>query len=296
MDIGDASGGPPRLLIGTHTYAAGGDAARRQSAGIASLESIRGAQIVNVQFEHEPHQVAGIETLAALRTTSNRLSGRAGPRKPDVAEILAVLARAAASRGIPLFGFPNADIIFTQHAIDWMTSTSKDAFVLSRENFDPATGAPRGMELSGTDVFVMTTRWWQANAHRFRSYVLAEGGFDNVYTAIMMCHADCAIENRRPLVRHEMHPMAPMPSPHFGEYIRLLCALDAQYFRRWCTYWDGLVRLRRRGASEAEEHAWAHEAFTWNPTVRERLVQQARNIKAHVRYSTNTLRRRSSST
>jgi hypothetical protein len=284
LEIGDASGDPPRLLIGTHTYAAGGDAARRQSACVASLASIHGAQIVNVQFEHEPHHVDGIETLAVLRTTSNRLSGRAGPRKPDVAEIFAVLARAAASRGIPLFGFTNADIIFTQQAIDWMTSTPKDAFVLSRENFEAATGMARGMELSGTDVFVMTTKWWQANAHRFRSYVLAEGGFDNVYTAIMMCHADCAIENRRPLIRHEIHPMAPMPSPHFGEYIRLLCALDAQYFSRWCRYWDGLVRLRGRGASEAEEHAWADEAFAWHPSLRELMIQRARNVKARLRY------------
>ena len=38
-----------------------------------------------------------------------------------------------------------------------------------------------------------------------------------------------------------------MPSPHFGEYIRLLCALDAQYFALWCRYWDGLVRRRSNG-------------------------------------------------
>jgi hypothetical protein len=207
-----------------------------------------------------------------------------------VAEILAALAGVAASRGIPLFALTNADIIFTQQAIDWIISTRKEAFVLSRENFDGATGAPRGIELSGTDVFAMTTKWWQANAHRFRSYVLGEGGFDNVYTAIMMCHADCAIENRRALVRHEIHPMAPMPSPHFGEYIRLLCALDAQYFTRWCVYWDGLVRLRTRGASEEEERLWARDAFRWNPMLRERLVQRARNVKAHVRYFINGFR------
>jgi len=288
-------GAGDRILIGTHTFAARGDGARRQAACISSLEALDGVRIVNVQFAGTPHHMEGIETHAVLRHTSNDLAGRSGPMKPDVSEIFAALAGEADSRRIPLFCFTNGDIIFTQQAIDWMLSTAKETFVLSRENFDGATGASRGMELSGTDVFAMTTRWWRANAHRFRRYLLGEGGFDNVYTAIMMGHADGAIENRRPLVRHEIHPAGPMPSPDFGEYIRLLCALDAQYFSRWCIYWDGLVRLRRQGASDEEEHAWARTAFTWNPTVREQLVQRARNIKAHVRYRMNTVRRRSSS-
>jgi hypothetical protein len=75
-----------------------------------------------------------------------------------------------------------------------------------------------------------------------------------------------------------------MPSPHFGEYIRLLCALDAQYFTRWCRYWDRLVRLRSGGATEEEETAWARQAFTWNVSPRDALVQRARNVKAHTRY------------
>jgi hypothetical protein len=272
------------MLIGTHTFAASGDGARRQAACIASLKALRGVRIVNIQFERDPHHVDGIETLAVLRNTSNALAKRAGPKKPDVSEIFAALAAEAASRHLPLFCYTNADIIFTQQAIDWMLSTPKEVFVLSREDFDGATGAVRGMELSGTDVFAMTTRWWRANAHRFRRYLLAEGGFDNIFTAIMLCHADGVLENRRPLVRHEAHASGPMPSPQFGEYIRLLCALDAQYFTRWCVYWDGLVRLRERGASGEQEAVWAREAFTWNPSPRESLIQRARVIKAYLRY------------
>ena len=280
----------PRLLIGTHTFGARGDGARRQAAGIASLTALHGVRIVNVQFAHEPHHVEGIETLPVLRNTSNALSGRAGPVKPDVSEIFATLAAHAASRGIPLFCYANADIIVTQQAIDWMCSTPKDTFVLSREDFDGPTGAVVGMELAGTDVFAMTTRWWSDNAHRFRPYLLAEGGFDNVYTAIMMCHSDGALENRRPLVRHERHAAGPRPSPHFGEYIRLLCALDAQYFSRWCAYWDGLVRLRSRGASADEEAAWVREAFAWKPAFGERVTQRLRNVKARVRYAAGRFR------
>ena len=278
------TGARDRILIGTHTFAARGDGIRRQAACVASLRALDRARTVNVQFAQNPHHADGIETLAALRNTSNSLTGRAGPSKPDVSEIFAVLACEAAARGIPLFCFTNGDIIVSQQAVDWMVSTPKDTFVLSRDNFDGPSGESRGMELAGTDVFAMTVRWWEGNAHRFRRYLLGEGGFDNVYTAIMMCHADGAIENRRPLVRHEAHQPGPMPSPHFGEYIRLLCALDAQYFTRWCRYWDGLVRMRRDGATPDQETAWAREAFTWNPSAREALVQRARNLKAHARY------------
>jgi hypothetical protein len=272
------------ILIGTHTFAARDDGERRQTACVASLRALERVKVVNVQFARDPHHADGIETLPRLRNTSNSLTGRAGPAKPDVSEIFAVLASEAAARRIPIFCFTNGDIIVSQQAVDWMLSTAKDTFVFSRENFDGASGDSRGMELAGTDVFAMTVRWWQANAHRFRRYLLGEGGFDNVYTAMMMCHSDGAIENRRPLVRHEAHQPGPMPSPHFGEYIRLLCARDAQYFTRWCRYWDGLVRMRRHAATADEEAAWAREAFTWKPSPREALVQRGRNMKAELRY------------
>lgn len=279
------------LLVGTHTFAASGDGLRRQAASIASLQALARVRLVNVQFARDPHHADGIDTLAVLRNTSNTLTGRAGPRKPDVSEIFAALFTEAVSRDIPLFCFTNADIIFTQRAVDWILSGSNDTCMLSRQNFDGVTGADQAMELTGTDVFAMTTPWWTANAHRFRRYLLGEVGFDNVYTAIMMCHGNGALENRRPLVRHETHAARTVPSPHFGEYIRLLCALDALYFTRWCFYWDGLVRLRARGASEAEETAWARTAFTWRPTLGDRAVQQARSVKAHLRYVVNGFRR-----
>ena len=128
------------------------------------------------------------------------------------------------------------------------------------------------------------TRWWAANRTRFRPYIAGEGGWDNVYTAVLLCHGDAVLENRRPLVRHEIHPPGPMPSPQFGEYVRMLCALDARYFSLWCRYWDGLLRLRTAKAGADEEAAWAREVFVWKPTPGERLFQAGRNVKARLRY------------
>jgi hypothetical protein len=107
-----------RILIGTHTFAARGDGARRQTACIASLRALDRVQIVNVQFARDPHHAEEIETLAVLQNTSNGLTRRAGPMKPDVSEILSSLAAEAVARRIPLFCFTNGDIVFTQQA-EW---------------------------------------------------------------------------------------------------------------------------------------------------------------------------------
>jgi hypothetical protein len=273
-----------RLLIGTHTFAAEADGARRQAAAIDSLRALHDVEVVNVQFARDPHHVDGVPTLAVLRRTSNGVTGRRGPAKPIVSEIFDALATSAGSRKLAAFCFTNADIIFSQDAVDWMRSARRDAFVLSRQDFDGRTGAATTMEVSGTDVFAVATRWWAANRTRFRPYIAGEAGWDNVYTAMLLCHGDAMLENRRPLVRHEKHRPEPMPSPEFGEYVRSLCALDAGYFSLWCRYWEGLLRLRESGAGAQEEADWARDVFVWKPTASQRLMQAGRNVKAHLRY------------
>ncbi len=274
----------PRLLIGTHTFAAAGESARRQAAGVASLRALAGVELVNVQFERTPHHTDGLPTLPVLRGTSNDITGLRGPTKPIMSEMFDALATHAASRNLASFCFTNADIIFSQDAVEWMVSAPRDAFVLSRQDFDGRTGAAAPMEVAGTDVFAIATRWWAANRTRFRPYIAGEGGWDNVYTAVLLCHSDAVLENRRPLVRHEIHPPGPMPVRQFGEYVRMLCALDARYFSLWCRYFDGLLLLRHAMAGAEEEAAWAREVFIWNPTPGDRLLQAGRHVKALLRY------------
>jgi hypothetical protein len=272
------------MLIGTHTFAATGDSARRQAAGAASLRALGGVEIVNVQFARNPHHADGVPTLAVLRGTSNEITGRRGPTKPIMSEILDALAAHAASRNLDTFCFTNADIIFSQAAVDWMHGTPADGFALSRQDFDGRTGTPEPIEVAGIDVMAIATRWWAANRTRFRPFIAGEGGWDNIYTAILLCHSNAILENRRPLIRHERHQPGPMPSPHFGEYVRLLCALDAGYFSIWCRYCDGLRRLREANAGAEAEAAWAREVFVWKPDLVARLFQVGRNAKAHLRY------------
>jgi hypothetical protein len=282
--------GPAAILIGTHTFPASGDAARRQANAVASLRALERATIVNVQFADGAHHVDGVETLAVLRKDSRTVSGRStGARKAIVREVLDTLAAEASRRSLTCFCYSNADVIWSQDAVDWIAAGGRQAYAFSRLDFDAATGRERGIELSGVDAVAMRPEWFAAHRRRFRDYIVGETCWDNVYTAILMCHADAAIENRRGLLRHERHPGAPVTSPAFGAYTGLLAALDADYFHLWCRYWGRLKPLREQAATEEAEAQLAREMFVWRPAWYAPALKAARHAKARLRYAVSRL-------
>jgi hypothetical protein len=273
-----------RVLIGTHTWAASPDATRRNAAAIASLHALHGVEIVNLQFRDGPHEHPGLRTLAVLPRDSNTLTGRRGPRKPVMVDLFDALASEASARSLPYFCFTNTDILISQAAIDWIRGAGLDGCVFSRQNFDGQTGEPTSIEFAGYDVYAIRPDWWQGNRYRFRPYLAGEGVWDEVYTSIIMCHANAAIENRRSLVRHEAHPMVPIPSRWFGKYVQMLAAFDAAYFSIWCRYYCGIRRMRAAGATLEEEMEFARRTFVYVPSALERAVQRARNVKWRALY------------
>ena len=281
-----------RLVLGTHTFAATGDAARRQAAAIETLRSLRGVAPVNVQFAYGGHSVGGVETLSVLSRDACTVSSREGPRKPIIPDILDALCHRAERAGARTFGFMNADIHVSQEAVEWIAAGAHDAWLISREDFDGATGAPLAMNTAGVDVIAISTAWWRRNRPRFRPYLAGEAVWDNVYTAILLCHADALLENRRPLTRHEAHPIAWSPGGGpFGSYTQYLAALDAGYFSLWCRYWADLQEVRRAGASPEAERELARQVFVWRPHMAQRAVQGLRGLKARLRYRLSSPRR-----
>jgi hypothetical protein len=250
-----------------------------------SLLALRGVEAANVHFVRDPQHVEGLQTWTALRQDAESVTGRRGPRRAIVREILDVLAREAAARGAPYFCFGNADIIWSQQAVDWMAAAGREGYVFSRMDFDPSTGADTGIELAGLDAIAVATAVWPRIRHRFRDYLVGQMCWDNVYASVLMCHADAVIENRRGLIRHERHPSAATPADVYGRYTQLLTALDAWYFRRWCHYWSNLRALRERGAGAEAEERLAREMFAWPPSPAERAVQALRSVKARLRYA-----------
>lgn len=273
-----------KILIGTHTFAAIGEGGRRQGAALASLGRLTDVEIVNVQFADAPHHAGGLRTLPVLTHDSNTATGRAGPRKPLVSELLTALGAEASALGLPYFCFTNADILFSQDAVDGIRRGSHEGYVLFREDYDGVTGGSLGMQLGGVDAFALSTAWWAPNAARFRPYILGESTWDNVYAAIVLCHADAVVENRRGLLRHEAHGSAWTSGSPFAQYTRLLAAQDAGYFHLWCVYWDALARMRREGATAEQEAALAERVFVWQPSMAARAVQAGRSLKARLRY------------
>lgn len=273
------------VIVGTHTYAASGDAARRQSAAMDALRRLRDATPVNVQFEEGAHAVEGIETLRVLTRDARTVTGADGARKPILTDIVDALCRRAEASGVRSLCFMNADIVLSQEAVSWIASAEHDAWLFSREDFDGASGVSLGIATSGLDVIAFSTEWWRKNRFRFRDYIGGEAIWDNVYAAIVMCHANAALENRRPLARHEAHPAAWAPgSGPYARYLQYLAALDAGYFSLWCEYWAGLQQIRRVGGTEEAERALAREVFRWRPGAAAKTFQRLRNLKASLRY------------
>lgn len=273
-----------RLLLGTHTFAATGEGGRRQAAALAALSTLTDVEIVNVQFADAPHNVDGVRTLPVLRQDSITATARRGARKPLVSGILAALKSEAAALDLPYFCFFNADIVLSQAAVHRILRGGHEAYVLFREDYDGATGQSLGMQLGGVDAVAVSTAWWERNGARFRPYILGEPTWDNVYAAILLCHADAVVENRPGMLRHEAHASVWTSGSPFAQYTRLLAAQDAGYFHLWCVYWDGLTRMRREGAGPGQEAALAKQVFVWQPSIAARAIQAGRVLKARLRY------------
>jgi hypothetical protein len=273
------------VLLAVNCYPAAGDTARRNEAALDSLRVLQNVALVNVQPVRQPHEVPGVRTIVTLRKDAAKVSGRVGPPKPIITEIIDAAAETAVTEGRAYVAFANSDVLVQQSAIDVILQQARETYVFSRMDFDPATGRDLGVLLAGSDVFVFTPAWWWANRRRFRDYILGEFVWDNVFTSITLCHSNGVLLNRAPHIRHERHQTsANAGRGAFASYTRLLSALDRPYFSIWAKYYAELVRLRASGASEADELTLQRAVFKFAPGVRGRAVQLARALKAMARY------------
>jgi hypothetical protein len=142
------------------------------------------------------------------------------------------------------------------------------------------------MVTTGQDMFVVAAAWWQQARLRFRPYIIGEACWDNVYTAIMMCHSEGVVLNREPLILHEAHPTVWRDQAPTARYNGFLAALDHRYFSLWSTYWHRLEQLRATGAAEPVEASLAREVFTWRRSPIEAVRQFVRSARAHRRFRT----------
>ncbi len=272
------------IVLGTHVHPATGAAERRQQNGLQSLRSLRNVVLMNLQFHDRVNlrSADGFETCPVLRQDSQIVSGRDGVRKPIVSEMFQRLAEHARGQDCRYFGFVNSDILVGQEAIELACGGGKQATIFSRMDFDGPTGRDLGMLIYGADLFIVDAQWWLIRRRLFRSYVVGESCWDNVYAAQLLCHADAVLLNRRPLIRHERHEGAWRDSP-FAGYNHFLAALDACYFSHWARYIHHLTELRTQSADPDEEMDWQTQAFRWRPTLKSRTLQACRSAKVRLR-------------
>jgi hypothetical protein len=272
------------VLLGVNAYPASGDAGARQARALESWRGLSGVRLANLQWPDEVFAVDGFATHPVLAADSRTASGRPGPRKPLVSEIFARLAEIAGREGCAWFGFANADIHWTQAAVDRVAERGLEAAAFSRMDVDPESGRELEMVTAGIDGFVLSVDWWWRHHRRFRGYVGGEPVWDNVYTAIVLRHARAELENRAPLLRHERHPAGDWRKSPFVRYVAYLAALDRLDFTRWAVYHYELLRMRERGIDPDAEDRLQREIFRRREPLSDRVLQTARALKARLAY------------
>ncbi|HEX6748127.1 MAG TPA: hypothetical protein VF092_12605 [Longimicrobium sp.] len=242
-----------KVLLGVNAFPATGDGGRRQAEALATWRALDGVRLANLGWPGDVFEVDGFATHAVLARDSRTASGQQGPRKPIVSEAFDRLAEIAEAEGCRWFAYANSDIAFTQAAIDRILGGGRDAYAFSRMDVHPETGEGIEMVTAGIDAFAISAGWWRANRRRFRAYIGGEPIWDNVYTAILLRHADAELLNREPLVTHERHPAGDWRRSPFARYLNYLAALDRPYFSLWAEYHARLEDLRAGRSRERSE-------------------------------------------
>jgi hypothetical protein len=274
------------MLIGLSAHPADADGTARQEQAGRQLMQLHDVQAVNLQFRNGPTtELAGIEMLPVLVQDSTVLAGPGRRSKPITRELFDVLASLASARGCRYFAYINADIIVRPDAIDAVKAGERETYAICRHDVDSVHDLRDASALlAGIDMFVFSVEWWRRHRRRFRPYIVGDACWDDVYTAVMMCHSDGLILNRDPLILHERHPTAWHDATSSARYNGFLAALDARYFDLWCTYFKRLERARAAGASQEDERRLREEVFVWRRSPAEAIKQSLRSIRARWRF------------
>jgi hypothetical protein len=270
------------MLIGLNAFSGDAGAVRRQQAAAEHLLRLSSTEVVNLQFRSGPQTtLAGIETLPALSQDSREIAGPGSRSKAMTLEMFDVLAATASARGHDYFAYVNSDIIVLPAALDRIVDGRRETYAISRYDVASADDLKGGTQVTaGVDMFVFSPVWWRSHRRRFRSYVVGDACWDNVYTAVMMCHSNGAILNRDPLIVHERHPAVWNDATSSASYNGFMAALDARYFSLWCQYFARLEKARADGASAAVEQELRDSTFSWRPSVTAAVRQSIRSIRA----------------
>ena len=227
----------PKVLIGTRAYPAQGEARRRQANAQESLRRLRGVRLANIQFasREEWIEVEGFQNQALLKLDSRSVTGASGILKPVAGEMFDCLAEVARSERCEWFGFANADIQLADSVVERVQSSSIDAWIFAREDFDRATPDQFQMNLIGTDVFFVRTSAWSKIRRNFQNYIIGELAWDNVYAAQLLMLLNGRLCTEPSGVRHENHPTA-WGTGVFAAFNGWLSVWDSDCFSRWCEY------------------------------------------------------------
>jgi FkbM family methyltransferase len=205
------------LLLATNVGRLPSEAAnRRQAVCVERLERTRdldgAVRLVNLGYSDEFHGRPGWRE-AALERSARDLVAPDCPRVPIMSEVFERAWRVAKEEGYDHFAFLNSDIMLPPaglFAIRQYLAAGFETLGLTRTDI-PNAGqeGPEhwvGLHLSGIDLFLFRTDWWERHRHLFNDYIMGAYHWDCAYMGILLAHSRCCYSTQqRGLLLHVLH-------------------------------------------------------------------------------------------
>jgi GT2 family glycosyltransferase/Flp pilus assembly protein TadD/glycosyltransferase involved in cell wall biosynthesis len=225
---------------------------QRQDACIASISLLASEGIVplNICYPDELQEPMGWKTAPVLKRSATSELKVEGKRKPFVTDLFDSAAQGAATEGSDWFIITNSDIILTGELIVELRHLQRkgmETIAISRNEVErvEADGrlVPGYLEINGYDIFACRTDWWQANRHRFQSYIYGERAWDDAYAAIMACHSRFAMLYTDGLCFHFKHSTSWVSGRYSDHNMRLYTGPDKYYSDRYNCFFQEVLSL-----------------------------------------------------
>jgi hypothetical protein len=226
------------FLLGTHIYPAKEDALKRMSNAIESWRILE-VPLVNMAFCDEPSiNPPGFEELRCLKRDSNTVTGGKGIRKPLMLDLFDGLCETARRNNCSYFVFTNSDIQLTTLFRDLVSSCDLDSLIFTRLDYNESPDSHDSkLFFRGQDTYAVRTDWWCENRHHFRSYIIGEALWDNVYTSKFARLGRSRILYEKNLCNHQRHEQKWNPGSLFGRYNEMLrLRYDYLDYGMWSLY------------------------------------------------------------
>lgn len=258
------------FLVGTHIYPAKGHDHQRLRSAFDTWRNLD-VPLINLAFADAPSRnEPNFEEITCLTRDSNTATGCEGIRKPLLNDLFDGLYEAAKAKNCSYFVFSNADIQLTRNFYELVSTSELDSIIFTRLDYNESPQSTDAkLFMRGQDTYAVRTQWWAKNRQHFRSYIIGESLWDNVYTSKFARLGRSSLSYSKDMCHHQRHDQKWNPGSSFGRYNEILrLRHDYLDYNMWSLYAKKLSALDQTSSNfpTAQRELWKFLS-TGKPTV-----------------------------